>query len=103
MWDRTYDAVKEDSNQTIKSAKLGLLNLYTKMSNMIEPTGKKKVNWFSFVERVIEIAQSRMIALVSLEMGDIVEEIRQDIGKFDDYEKAFAKNHFDEHACRIRG
>jgi hypothetical protein len=50
--------------------------------------------WFSFVEEILEIAQSRMIALVRPEMGDLVQTIRKDIGKFPDYEHAVAGNHF---------
>ena len=84
-----YDNVT-DPKTTL--AKLGLLNLYTKMSNMIQPA-KKKDNWFSFVEQILEIAQSRVIALVRPEMGEIVRAIKKDFGKFEDYKDTPSGNH----------
>lgn len=73
-------------------AKLGLLNLFIKMSNMTEPVGKTG-NWFSFVDEILEIAQSRVIALVRLEMGDIVRAIKNDFNKFDEYKDTPSGNH----------
>jgi hypothetical protein len=73
-------------------AKLGLLNLFIKMSSMTEPVGKTS-NWFSFLEEILEIAQSRVIALVRPEMGEIVRAIRKNFGKFDEYKDTPSGNH----------
>ncbi|HJQ69145.1 MAG TPA: hypothetical protein VKA70_09245 [Blastocatellia bacterium] len=86
---QTYDNVT-DSKATL--AKLGLLNLCVKMSSMTEPVGKTG-NWFSFVEEILEIAQSRVIALVRPEMGDLVRTIRGDFNKFNEYKNTPSGNH----------
>ncbi|HEX5736298.1 MAG TPA: hypothetical protein VF131_25940 [Blastocatellia bacterium] len=88
-----YDQISQSSDERTRSAKLGLLNLYTKMSNLLEPA-ENKVNWFSFVDEILEIAQSRMIALVRPEMGQKVLDISQDFDKFDDYKPTPSENHF---------
>ena len=88
-----YDQVTEASDEKMRAAKLGLLNLYTKMTNMINPIGKKD-NWFSFVNQILEIAQSRMIALVEDKMGDLVEAVSKRSHEFEDYEGAVSSNHF---------
>ena len=86
---QAYDNVT-DPKTTL--AKLGLLNLFIKLSSMTEPVGKSG-NWFSFVEEILEIAQSRVIALVRPEMGDIVRTIRSDFDKFNEYKNTPAGNH----------
>ena len=88
-----YDQITESSDERTRAAKLGLLNLYTKMSNLLEPV-ENRVSWFSFVEEVLEIAQSRMIALVRPEMARKVLTITQDFGDFDDYKPTPSDNHF---------
>lgn len=88
-----YDQVTQASDERTRSAKLGLLNLHTKMSNLLEPV-ENKVNWFSFVDEILEIAQSRMIALVRPEMGQKVLTITQDFDEFDDYKPTPSGNHF---------
>lgn len=88
-----YDQVTESSDERTRAAKLGLLNLYTKMSNLLEPV-ENRVSWFSFVDEVLEIAQSRMIALVRPEMARKVLTITQDFGDFDDYKPTPSDNHF---------
>jgi hypothetical protein len=88
-----YDQITPASNERTRSAKLGLLNLYTKMSNLLEPI-ENRGNWFSFVDEILEIAQSRMIALVRPEMGQKVLAITQDFDKFDDYKPTPSENHF---------
>jgi hypothetical protein len=90
--DGNYDGVSLDDGKTT-FAKAGLLNLYTKLTNMKEPISDN-APWFSFVEQILEIAQSRMIAIVRPEMGQLVQTIRQKIGDFPDYELAIAGNHF---------
>ncbi len=75
-----YDGVTE---KTEVSAKAALLNLYTKLTDLKEPT-KNKEPWFSFVKEVVEIGRERFIATVDPKMGEIVRAIKNDIGKFKD-------------------
>ena len=86
----TYDGV---TGQTEIFAKAALLNLYTKLTDLKEPT-KGKEPWFSFVREVVEIGRERFIAIVDPKMGEIVRAIKADIGKFKDYKNTPAQNHF---------
>ena len=86
----TYDGVT-DSREVL--AKAALLNLYTKLTDLKEPTEGKQP-WFSFVKEVVEIGRERFIATVDPKMGEIVRAIKNDIGKFKDYENTPAQNHF---------
>jgi hypothetical protein len=86
----TYDGV---TGNTEIFAKAALLNLYTKLTDLKEPTGGKEP-WFSFVREVIEIGKERFIAIVDPRMGKIVRAIKDDVGKFKDYKNTPAQNHF---------
>ncbi|MGH9971984.1 MAG: hypothetical protein ACREBG_29915 [Pyrinomonadaceae bacterium] len=86
----TYDGVTE---KTEVFAKAALLNLYTKLTDLKEPT-KGKEPWFSFVKEVVEIGRERFIGIVDPKMGEIVRAIKKDIDKFKDYENTPAQNHF---------
>ena len=85
-----YDGVSEAKEVLAKAA---LLNLYTKLTDLKEPTGGKEP-WFSFVREIIEIGRERFIALVDPRMGEIVRAIKDDVGKFKDYKNTPAQNHF---------
>ena len=80
-----------DSTRTIL-AKAALLNLYAKLSTMIEPVGGKR-SWFSFVDEVLEIGRERLIARVDPQIGRVVRKIKDRIADFDDYKHTPAKNH----------
>ena len=86
----TYDGVKD---KTEVSAKAALLNLYTKLTDLKEPTGGHEP-WFSFVREVVEIGKERFIAVVDPRMGELVRAIKDDLGKFKDYKNTPAQNHF---------
>lgn len=86
----TYDGV---ADKTAVSAKAALLNLYTKLTDLKEPTGGNEP-WFSFVREVVEIGKERFIAAVDPRMGEIVRAIKDDIGRFKDYKNTPAQNHF---------
>ncbi len=86
----TYDAVTE---KTEVFAKAALLNLYTKLTDLKEPSAGKEP-WFSFVKEIVELGRERFIAIVDPQMGEIVRAIKKDIGNFKDYENTPAQNHF---------
>jgi hypothetical protein len=86
--ENAYDDVDDDKTSEAKAC---LLNLYVKLSTMTAPTTKR--NWFSFVERILEIDRERFIAIVEDEMGDVVRTIKDDITKFEDYKHTPAQNH----------
>ncbi len=73
-------------------AKASLLNLYTKLTVMKEPTAGNQT-WFSFVERIVEIGRERFIAIVDSRMGQIVHTIKGRVGQFKDYKNTPAGNH----------
>ncbi len=75
------------------SAKAALLNLYTKLSDLKEPTEGKEP-WFSFVREILEIGKERFIAVVDPRMGEIVRAVKSNLGKFKDYKNTPAQNHF---------
>ena len=74
-------------------AKAALLNLYTKLTDLKEPTGNKEP-WFSFVREVVEISQERFLAIVDPRMGEIIRTIKGNFGKFRNYRDTPAQNHF---------
>lgn len=86
----TYDGV---ADKTTVLAKAALLNLYTKLTDLKEPTGGNEP-WFSFVREVVEIGKERFIAVVDPRMGELVRAIKDDIGKFKAYKNTPAQNHF---------
>lgn len=86
----TYDGVTE---KTEIFAKAAMLNLYTKLTDLKEPTEGKEP-WFSFVREIIEIGRERFIAVVNPRMGEIVRAIKNDLGKFKDYKDTPSQNHF---------
>lgn len=86
----TYDGV---TDKTTVFAKAALLNLYTKLTDLKEPTGGNEP-WFSFVREIVEIGRERFIAVADPRLGEIVRAIKDDIGKFKDYKNTPAQNHF---------
>jgi hypothetical protein len=86
----TYDGVED---KTTVFAKAALLNLYTKLTDLKEPTGGNEP-WFSFVREVVEIGKERFIAVVDPRMGEIVRAIKDNLGKFKTYKNTPAQNHF---------
>lgn len=86
----TYDGV---TGSTEIFAKAALLNLYTKLTDLKEPTEGTEP-WFSFVREVVEIGKERFIAIVNPRMGEIVRAIKDDLGKFKGYKNTPAQNHF---------
>ncbi len=86
----TYDGV---TDKTEIFAKAALLNLYTKLTDLKEPTEGNEP-WFSLVREVVEIGRERFIAVADAKMGEIVHAIKKDISKFKDYENTPAQNHF---------
>jgi len=85
-----YDGVTQ---KVEVSAKAALLNLYTKLTDLKEPTAGKEP-WFSFVREVVEIGHERFIAVVNPKMGEIIRNIKNNIGGFKDYKNTPAQNHF---------
>ena len=86
----TYDGV---STTTEVLAKAAMLNLYTKLTDLKEPT-KGDEPWFAFVKEIVEISRERFIAIVDPKMGEIVRAIKDDMDKFKDYRNTPAQNHF---------
>jgi hypothetical protein len=87
----TYDGITDKSEIFAKAA---LLNVFTKLTDLKEPT-KGTEPWFSFVKEVIEISRERFLAIVDPKMGELVRTIKEDLGKFKGaYENTPAQNHF---------
>lgn len=105
---KTHDKFTETaydnlSDKTTVLAKASLLNLYTKLTVIKEPTGGNEP-WVSFVKRIIEIGRERLIAVVDPRMGQIVRHIKNNIAHFKDYKDSSAQNHFDNfpHAYQVQ-
>lgn len=86
----TYDGVTEKAEIFAKSS---LLNIYAKLTDLKEPTNGNEP-WFSFVKEIVEISRERIIAIADPKMGEIVRQIKDNIGDFKDYENTPAQNHF---------
>ncbi len=86
----TYDSVTGTTELTAKAA---LLNLYAKLTDLLEPTLGQEP-WFSFVQEIVEIGKERFIAVVDPRMGEVVRTIKSDFGKFKDYKTTPSQNHF---------
>ncbi len=85
-----YDGL---ADKTEVFAKAALLNIYTKLTDLKEPTEGKEP-WFSFVQEIVEIGKERFIAIVNPRMGELIRAIKKDFGKFKDYRDTPAQNHF---------
>ena len=90
LTEATYDGISEKKEVFAKAA---LLNLFTKLTDLIEPTDGNEP-WFSFVKEIVEIGRERFIGIVDPKMGEIVRTIKNNIGQFKDYENTPAQNHF---------
>jgi hypothetical protein len=86
----TFDGITDKKEIFAKAA---LLNLYTKLTDLKEPTEGNEP-WFSLVREVVEIGRERFIAIVDAKMGDMVRAIKNDISNFKDYKNTPAQNHF---------
>ena len=82
-------------------AKTALLNLYTKLSTMIEPINKVEP-WFSFVREIHVIGRERFIASVEPRMGDLIREVKKNLSKFKDYKDTPAQNHFENFPASLQ-
>jgi hypothetical protein len=90
-----YDEVTDDKAILAKCA---LLNLYAKMTALVEPVNNLQP-WFSFVARILQIGRERFIAQADPQMGQLVREIKANITQFPHYKNANAQNHFDNVAA----
>lgn len=90
LTEATYDGISEKKEVFAKAA---LLNLFTKLTDLKEPTNGNEP-WFSFVKEIVEIGRERFIGIADPKMGEIVRTIKNNIGKFKDYENTPAQNHF---------
>jgi hypothetical protein len=89
--DDAYDDV--DDGPSIL-AKASLLNLYAKLTDLKEPIGDR-IDWFSFVLRILRIGRERLIAVADPALGDIVNTVRDNSAAFrGEYAKADASQHF---------
>lgn len=87
-----YDQVSAERTVLAKAA---LLNLFAKLTLTPEPIGGQH-SWFSFVKELLVIDRERFFALVDPEMGEIVKHIRQNIDRFDHYERADPSPHIEK-------
>lgn len=90
LTEATYDGISEKKEVFAKAA---LLNLFTKLTDLKEPTAGDEP-WFSFIKQIVEIGRERFIGIVDPKMGEVVRTIKDNIGKFKDYENTIAQNHF---------
>lgn len=86
-----YDNVDPADRLTV-NAKACLLNLFAKLGTVKEPLFGRKP-WFGFVENVLEIGRERMIALVDDEMLTRVQEIHDNIDRFEEYKRTAVGDH----------
>ena len=85
-----YDGIT-DTKEVL--AKVALLNLFTKLTELKEPVGGQEP-WFSFVREIVEIGRERFIAVADPRMGEIIRAMKNSIGDFKDYKNTPAQNHF---------
>jgi hypothetical protein len=85
-----YDGVTDKAEVFAKAA---LLNIYTKLTDLKEPTGGQEP-WFSFVREIIEIGRERFIAIADPRMGELVRAMKSNLDAFKDYRNTPAQNHF---------
>ncbi len=93
--DVTYDGVTDEKALLAKTA---LLNLYAKMTALIEPVHHQQ-DWFAFVIRVLQIGRERFIAVVEPPMGTIIRTIKDNLSQYPQYKNANAQNHFENVAA----
>lgn len=87
----TYDSVTDEKAILAKTA---LLNLYAKMTAMIEPVQNQQ-SWFEFVIRILQIGRERFIAVVEPQMGTIIRTIKDNISQYPQYKHTNAQNHYE--------
>ena len=87
----TYDSVTDEKAILAKTA---LLNLYAKMTALIEPVHNQQ-SWFEFVIRVLQIGRERFIAVVEPQMGTIIRTIKDNISQYPQYKHTNAQNHYE--------
>jgi hypothetical protein len=94
-----FDDVDDDPSRLAKTA---LMNLYAKMTLLIEPA-EDELNWFSFVDRILSIGRERMIAVVRPGLADLVRFIRNNHKTFrEEYEPADSSLHFKNFPAEFR-
>lgn len=86
-----YDDVDAADRVTV-NAKSCLLNLFAKLHTLKEPVFGRKP-WFAFIEEILEIGRERVIALVDDEMLTRVQEIHDNIDRFDLYKRTPTGDH----------
>jgi hypothetical protein len=86
-----FDDVDPADRLTV-NAKACLLNLFAKLNTVKEPVFGRK-SWFGFVNEILEIGRERMIALVDETMLARVEEIRENVDRFEFYKRTPVGDH----------
>lgn len=86
-----YDGI-DDGDARSLIAKVALLNLCAKLTELIEPVNKRKP-WFQFVQRILVIDRERFVAVVDDDMAARARKIRNAIGQYKDYKKTPAGEH----------
>ena len=86
-----FDDVDPADRLTV-NAKACLLNLFAKLNTVKEPVFGRK-SWFGFVNEILEIGRERMIALVDATMLARVEEIRENVDRFEFYKRTPVGDH----------
>ncbi len=86
-----FDDVDQADRLTV-NAKACLLNIFAKLNTLKEPVFGRKP-WFGFVDEILEIGRERMIALVDNTMLERVQEIHDNIHKYDFYKQTPVGDH----------
>jgi hypothetical protein len=72
-----YDGM---SSAALLLAKMALLNLFAVLNAQTDPVSSQL--WFSFVKRIVVIDQERFVAIVSAELFESIDHIRNNLGTF---------------------
>ena len=87
--DARYD---EDHPSKTVLAKSCLLNLFTELTSLDDPTEPSR-SWVSLVREVLIIDRERFVAIVDDELASAISIIKQNIQQFEDYKHTPAGNH----------
>jgi hypothetical protein len=81
-----YDSIGNGGPKDLRTlAKASLLNLYWKLSAVVDPTDETP--WIDYVRRVLVVGRERFIALARPKLAESVRRIRDDISRFGDVYK----------------
>lgn len=73
----TYDGM---GSPALLLAKMALLNLFTVLSSQKDPVSSKP--WFEFVQQILVIDRERFVAVVSTDLYESIDHIRNNMGQF---------------------